>query len=236
MRDPRDRRRTESRYRQLIADEAARLMIEEGIEQYLDAKRRAAKNVLRDGWARRKDLPSNGEIREAVLRRTALSEGEDRMDRLFAMRITALEHLELLEPYRPRLIGSVATGHARRGSDIDIHVFCEDPDVLEADLHALDRTFTREEVLIRTPRGFETYLHLHLSARFPVELSVYAPYELRTTGRSSTDGRPIDRVSRSRLEALLRREHPAAWERWDRTGVLDWQETDAPGRYDTLLG
>lgn len=225
----------ESRYRRLIAEEAARLMIEEQIPQYFDAKRRAAKNVLRDGWARRKDLPSNGEIREAILRRTALSEGDDRLDRLFAMRITALEHMELMADHRPRLIGSVATGHARRGSDIDLHVFPEDPDRLEADLRAMDRTFEREEVLIRTPQGFATYLHLHLRARFPVELSVYAPHELRVTSRSSTDGKPIDRVSHGRLVALLRQDHPYAWERWDRTGVLDWEEGPAPGPYDALL-
>ena len=32
--------------------------------------------------------------------------------------------MRLLRPFRPRLIGSVMTGHVRKGSDIDIHVFC----------------------------------------------------------------------------------------------------------------
>ena len=235
MSDRRARDRRMSRYRPQIADEAARLLIEGEAEHYLDAKKKAANTVLHGAWARKKDLPGNGEIRDAVLRRTALAEGEDRDARLFAMRITALEHMELLAGYRPRLIGSVATGHARRGSDIDLHVFPEDPDRLERDLRDLGARFSREEVLIRTSTGFHTYVHLHLDARFPVELSVYTPAELRVTTRSSTDGRPIDRVSASRLRALLQREHPEGWERWDRTGVLDWEEPAEPGRFDALL-
>lgn len=233
-RDPRTRR--SSRYRPQIADEAARLLIDNEAEHYLDAKKKAAKTVLHGAWARRKDLPSNGEIRDAVLRRTALSEGTDRDKRLFAMRITALEHLELLAPYNARLIGSVATGHARRGSDIDVHVFPESVDRMEQDLLDLGCCFEREEVLVRTPDGFQAYLHLHLEARFPVELSVYAPADLRTTTRSSTDGLPIDRVPAGRLRMLIEREHPVAWARWDRTGVLDWTEHPQPGPFDALLG
>jgi len=40
----------------------------------------------------------------------------------FAMRVIALEAMQALERFSPRLIGSVATGHVRRGSDIDLHV------------------------------------------------------------------------------------------------------------------
>ncbi len=202
---------------------------------YLDAKKKASKTVLRGGWARRKDLPSNGEIREAVRRLTAWSDGDDQGARLFAMRITALEHMEVLEAHRPRLIGSVATGHVRRGSDIDLHVFPSHPDLLERDLRDLRWHYEREDVLIQTPNGFQTYLHFHVEGRFPLELSVYEPAEMRVVGRSSTDGKRIDRVSRTRLIDRIRSDHPHDWERWHRTGVLNWEEGPEPGRYDGLL-
>lgn len=221
----------------MVAEEAARLMLEEGISQYLDAKRRAAKTVLRGGWARPKDLPSNGEIRGCLLRRVELAEGPNRAARLFAMRATAVEVMESLVPYHPRLIGSVWSGHARRGSDIDLHVFPDDPDLLEHDLHDLGWCFEREEVLIRVSTGFHTYLHLHLlELRFPVELSVYPPQERTRTTRSSTDGKPIDRVSTSRLLDCIEREHPLDWERWRATGEVDWTEPPAPGPFDSLIG
>ena len=55
-----------------IAVEAARLMYEEGVKQYFTAKRLAAKRLLGRVGGRRlryrpMDLPSNGEIRDALL-------------------------------------------------------------------------------------------------------------------------------------------------------------------------
>ena len=41
------------------------------------------------------------------------------------MRLDALRLMRLLARFRPRLIGSVRTGHVRKGSDIDIHIFCD---------------------------------------------------------------------------------------------------------------
>ncbi|MFT4975841.1 MAG: hypothetical protein ACI8S6_001734 [Myxococcota bacterium] len=58
---------------------------------------------------------------------------------------------------------------------------------------------------------------MYLDRGFPVELSVYPCRELRQVSRSSTDGQPIDRVSRLRLEARMAAEHPALWRRYCET-------------------
>jgi hypothetical protein len=220
-----------------VAREAARLMYSEGVTQYFDAKRIAARRVLGSDEARFRpsDLPSNGEIREQLLELVVLAEGDDRTRRLFAMRAVALTVMRELEPWHPRLIGSVWSGHARRGSDIDLHVFGE-LDLLVDDLHRRGWEFEAEEVLIRVPTGFRTYHHLHVTDRpFPVELSVYPESERRQTTRSSVDGRPIDRVSASRLEALLWDEHEDDWVRFRRTGELGFEESPAGGEFDGLL-
>lgn len=104
-----------------IAAEAARLMYEEGVKQYFTAKRMAAKRMLgrvagQKLRYRPSDLPSNGEIRDALLELASLAEGSRRLRRLFAMRVIALEAIRALLPFEPRLIGSVSTGHIRRGS------------------------------------------------------------------------------------------------------------------------
>src|SRR5262249_32496235 len=75
--------------RATIALEAARLMYEEGVKQYFTAKRIAAKRKLgRSGGKRLRyrpsDLPSNGEIRDALLGLAELAEGSRRTRRLFA--------------------------------------------------------------------------------------------------------------------------------------------------------
>lgn len=55
----------------------------------------------------------------------------------------ALRLMRLLEGYAPRLIGSVLTGHVRKGSDIDLHVFS---DSLEAITARLDQEYMSYEV------------------------------------------------------------------------------------------
>ena len=112
--------------------------------------------------------------------------------------------MDTLADFHPRLIGSVASGFVHKGSDIDLHVFVDDPDELIAVLDTLRWPFESEHVLIRVGDSFREFLHLHLErAGFPVELSVYPPGERRKVGRSSIDGKPIDRVSPSRLRGLL---------------------------------
>src|SRR5690606_32881616 len=77
------------------------------------------------GWVKPADLPSNAEIRDEIQALARLFEGEKRFDQLREMRVFALSIMRLLARYRPRLIGSVLTGHIRHGSDIDIHVFSD---------------------------------------------------------------------------------------------------------------
>src|SRR6478609_11720819 len=130
-----------AKLRQAIALEAARLMYERTETEYFTAKRKAAKRLCRGG-VKPDDLPSNAEIREQVQLFARLHEGDRRTDNLRAMRLEALRMMRILRPFRPRLIGSVMTGHVRKGSDIDLHVFCDSPsmvaDLLEQEGWQLD--------------------------------------------------------------------------------------------------
>ncbi|MDD9968022.1 MAG: nucleotide-binding enzyme [Myxococcales bacterium] len=205
--------RSPARTRQLLAREAARLMYEEGVDQYFTAKRMAAKRLFGPGGGRRLqfrpvDLPSNGEIQAALLRLAESTEGDRRTERLGAMRLCALGVMDALAAFAPRLIGSVSTGHIRRGSDIDLHVFSDDPDAPETHLSSLGWIYEKRIVEIRRQGAWHTYLHLCVDAEFPVELTVYPRAELQRRPRSSTDGRPIDRLSVHDVRTLIRDEHP----------------------------
>lgn len=209
-----------------IAAEAARLMYEEGVKQYFTAKRLASKRIFgRTGGRRLRfrpaDLPSNGEIRDALLQIAALAEGDGRTRRLFAMRVVALEAMRALEAYEPRLIGSVSTGHIRKGSDVDLHVFTDDPDALVAQVKSLGWAHETERVSILKFGEIRDYLHVHVKDRYEVELTVYERRELRFRPRSSTDGKPIVRVKPAALERLLAEEHTEAWRRYLADGVIE---------------
>jgi len=219
----------ELQLRERLIQEAARLMIEEGVSQYFTAKRLASKRLLGRGGQKSMrfhphDLPSNGEIREAILRHIEIMDGGTHQDRLFAMRVIAWETMGHLQAFQPALIGSVSTGHVRRGSDIDLHVFPDHPDLLETHLEALGWEYEIAEVTIRKGGQLRDFLHIHLERIFPVELSIYEPCERRISQRSSTDGKPIIRVSQDDLWVLLQTEHAEAWAAYQASGEIEGLE------------
>lgn len=229
-----------------VAAEAARLMYEEGVKQYFTAKRMAAKRLLgRVAGGRLRyhpsDLPSNGEIRDALLALASRAEGSHRTRRLFAMRVLALKAMRALEPFEPRLIGSVSTGHIRRGSDIDIQVFTLSPEALELHMQKLGWAFESERVTIRKFGEIREYLHYHVTDSVPIELTVYEPRDLRFRPKSSTDGKPIVRMRAAAVEDLVVREHPEEWRRYLADGTIEGldellsEDDDAPAEFAGLL-
>jgi hypothetical protein len=218
-------RKHSSELRQQLAQEAARLMYEEEVKQYFTAKRLAAKRLLGHGGHhklryRPQDLPSNSEIKDALLELVQFHEGDLSQQRLFAMRVIALETMRDLAPFQPRLIGSVSTGHVRHSSDIDLHVFTNSLEELEHYLHYLGWRFETKQVTIRVADQFKDYTHILYEKVFPIELSVYSPEERRVTHRSSTDGNPIVRVKPSALEKMIIEQHPQEWEWYLTTGTI----------------
>ncbi|MEM6798016.1 MAG: tRNA adenylyltransferase, partial [Planctomycetota bacterium] len=203
-----------TKLRRQIAYEAARLMYERQESEYFRAKMKAARKLglagrgRGRGWAKPADLPSNAEIRDQVQVFARLYEGEQRTPNLQAMRLAALRMLRLLAPLRPRLIGSVLTGHVRQGSDIDLHVFS---DSLEAVTHLLDGEALAYEVerkQVRKQGQQQTFRHVHVRGEWPFELTVYADRDAHYVFKSSITGKAIERASAKQLEQLLAREYP----------------------------
>lgn len=196
-----------SKLRQQIAWEAARLMYERQESEYYRAKRKAAER-LGHGWTKPADLPSNAEIREQVQMLARVHEGASRTDKLRAMRLAALAMMERLERFRPRLIGSVLTGHVRQGSDVDIHLFA---DSVEGVGHILEQhglPFTVERKLVRKLGESRTYTHIHVESEFTFELTIYSSKEAHYVFKSSITGKPIERASAAELKQFLADEYP----------------------------
>src|SRR5438128_5187202 len=147
--------------RHAIALDAARLMYERVETEYFTAKRKAAKRLCR-GPVKPSGLPSNAEIRDQIQLFARLHEGERRTENLRDMRVAALHLMRLLRPFKPRLIGSVMTGHVRKGSDIDLHVFTDSP-ALVADLldqEGLQYDLERKQVVKHGEARVFTHIHV----------------------------------------------------------------------------
>src|SRR5690349_1693318 len=158
--------------RQQISWEAARMMYLREESEYYRAKMKAARRLCR-GWVKPRDLPSNREIRDQIQTFARIHEGDKRTENLREMRIEALRMMRVLALFRPRLIGSTLTGHVRKGSDIDLHVFSAS---LEPVLGALEQEGVQYDVERKRVRKYgdeRIFTHIHVYDRFPFELTLY---------------------------------------------------------------
>src|SRR5437667_2963131 len=158
-------RMADVKLRQAIALEAARLMYERTESEYFTAKRKAAKRLCRRG-VKPNDLPSNAEIREQIQLFARLHEGDQRTKNLKDMRLEALRLMRIMRAYRPRLIGSVMTGHVRKGSDIDIHVFSDSADLVASILENEGFQFDVQRKQIVKFEEARVFTHIHVFDRF----------------------------------------------------------------------
>jgi hypothetical protein len=193
--------------RQAIALEAARLMYERVESEYFTAKRKAAKRLCRRG-VKPADLPSNAEIRDQIQLFARIHEGDKRKENLKDMRLEALRLMRLLRAFRPRLIGSVMTGHIRKGSDIDLHVFTDNAGLVADTLEREGLQFDVERKQIVKHNEARVFTHIHVYDRFNFELTVYAEDKAHYVFKSSITGKGIERASIRELEELLETEYP----------------------------
>lgn len=196
-----------SKLRRQICYEAARCMYFRHESEYYRAKQKAATRICK-GWVKPSDLPSNAEIRDEIQAFARLYEGSSRLDDLQQMRMVALRMMRLLERFRPKLIGSTLTGHVRRGSDIDIHLFSDSVEAITLALDQLMLFYDVERKQVRKHDELRTYTHIHLRDQFPVELTIY-PASMSSTGFiSSITGKPMERATLAELESLLSQQYP----------------------------
>ena len=198
----------DERIRRQIAFLAAQLMYHRTESEYFTAKRKAAKQLGVEYRFRPGDLPSNAEIRDQIQAMARIHEGPKRLEHLQDMRVEALRLMRKLARFRPRLIGSVWTGHVRQGSDIDIHIFADSQAIVTDTLddHALPYEVEKKRIV---KYGEErVFTHIHVDDRFPYELTLYPEDKVHYVFKSSITGRAIERASIAELEAALKLEDP----------------------------
>ncbi len=193
--------------RRQIAFEAARLMYSREESEYFRAKQKAAHRICQ-GWVKPADLPTNAEIRDEIQTFARLHEGEARSAGLRDMRIEALRMMRSLARFRPRLIGSVMTGHVRAGSDIDLHLFSDSIESITSILDEQGVIYDVERKRVRKHDEERIFTHIHVQDRFPFELTVYAADKAHYVFKSSITGKAIERASLRELEQLMAAEYP----------------------------
>jgi hypothetical protein len=191
--------------RELIACEAARLMYEDGVREYRDAKRKAAKRFGPEkALSLGSHLPTNAEIHQEFAKLLATREEDLLPDRLLGLRLAALAYLELFADFSPYLVGSVLSGAVTDQSDIDIHLFPPSIEEVEDLLQRRDMDFEIETVPIRKGGKITDYTHIYLEdAGVVIECSVYPTEEKNNRTVSSITGKPMERASLKQLKKII---------------------------------
>jgi hypothetical protein len=193
--------------RSAVAQEAARLMAEHGIQDYLVAKRKAAE---RYGVVDGSFLPKNVEIEAALAAHQRLFSGDRHTSSLQQQRRIALQAMQLLAKFEPRLVGAVLNGTATEFADIQLHVFSDTPETVY--LHLMERRYDYEVFERKLRMNPERQISVP-SVRFGmgpeiVEAFVFPTDGIRQAPISPVDGKPMRRAGVGELEQLSAQDPP----------------------------
>jgi hypothetical protein len=187
--------------RQRIAAAAARMMAEDGIDDYALAKRKAARQL---GAEATQALPGNDEIEEQLRAYQSLYQGEEQRARLKFLRAQALAIMERLQPYRPYLCGAVLRGTAGRYSEIDLQLFTDDAKAVE--LFLLNQGIDYDVAEQRHYAGDQPRAVSVLQVDWEgvqVNMAVFAANDERAVLKTSPAGRAIERAGIPAVAQLL---------------------------------
>lgn len=188
--------------RSAVAEEAARLMAEHGIQDFLVAKKKAAE---RYGVDEGSVLPKNTEIEAALVARQRLFGPQQHQHSLDGLRRTAIDAMVLLRKFEPRLVGSVLSGSATEYADIQLHVFSDNPEAVF--LHLMDNRFDYEvlerRLKMQTDRQVAVPAVRFAMGEDTVEAFVFPRDGIRQAPVSPVDGKPMRRAAIPEVESLL---------------------------------
>ena len=179
--------------RSAIAVQAARLMAEDGIEDYGLAKRKAAKQL---GMHDTRRLPNNAEIDAALREYQVIYQPDDQRQRT--------QLLRELADFNPHLTGSVLSGIAGPYASIHLQLYTDSAKAVE--LFLLGRRLNYRTGQARLYAGGELRtlpIFTIEDEGTEIEMTVLETRDLRAPVRTSAEGRVIERAKLPAVEALL---------------------------------
>ena len=185
-----------------IAAAAARIMAEDGIDDFSLAKRKAARQL---GAEEMQALPGNQEIEDALRTYRALYQADEHPARIAELRRVALDAMRSLEPFSPYLVGPILKGIAGPYAEIELHLFPDSAKDVEILLLERGLSFaTYEARRFSGDRAHPASVFSLSWQGFPLKLSVFDPRAERITLKTSQVGRVMDRAAIAEVEALVR--------------------------------
>ena len=196
--------------RQLIAQQAARMMAEDGVSDFAYAKKKAGRQL---GAVENSIMPSNAEIEEELKLYNALFLSEEQPENLYDLRANALFTMQLLDRFNPHLTGAVLDGTAGLMSETHIHLFADSVKDVEMFLLNQRIPFDVNEKSYRILNDGKRDKKGDSRKTVPVftletekgliRLSVFDVDDIRVATKRAADGSNADRMNIDGVKALL---------------------------------
>jgi hypothetical protein len=189
--------------RRLLTQEAARIMSDEGVRDFLFAKRKAAERLGLD--PRRMHLPTNLEVEAALAEHQRLFQSDSQPSHLRHLRETARNALKLFAPFNARLVGPVLSGTASEHGIVYLHVFSDMAE--DVAIYLMEKNIPYESAARKLRSGtgeqHEYPVYKFVAGDVPIEVTVFEVDGIREAPLSPVDGRPMRRGSLKDVELLL---------------------------------
>lgn len=194
--------------RQLLAQEAARLIAEEGITDFNAAKQKAA---VRLHTPHTHSLPRNDEIQQALIDYQRLFKGDTQPRSLLRLRQAAIKAMTFFKQFDPKLAGAVADGTASEFSAITLHLFADTSEVPHLFLinQRIPYELGSQRLTIANEQLVELPVYRMELDECAMELVIFDQSGVRQAPRDPVTRKPMQRLSKEKLEELIRLTGPA---------------------------
>ena len=196
--------------RQMIAQQAARMMAEDGINDFAYAKKKAGKQL---GVSENSVLPTNAEIEEEIRLYHEIYNADEQPQELEKLRKVALVTMQIFERFNPHLTGSVLDGTAGKFSQTNIHLFADSAKDVEMFLLNQQIPFESSEKSYRVSDKPSKDKKEKVRKTVPVftletelglqKISVFDVDDMRVAVKRTVDGSNAERADISDLQAIL---------------------------------
>jgi hypothetical protein len=122
-----------------IAQVAAALIVEQGIDDWQFARRKAARQL---GYDERVGMPDRVQLEEALREYARIYLSEDQPELVGTLRREALQWMEAFDEFDPVLTGPLAEGWAYPGIEIRLELLADDAKIVEIALLNRNIDFT----------------------------------------------------------------------------------------------
>ncbi|CAB1274225.1 hypothetical protein [Candidatus Nitrosacidococcus tergens] len=186
-----------------IALEAARLMVEHGIQSYYHAKTKAAA-ILKVSDHR--NLPTNLEIAQATQSYLGIFKFEMQAKTLREKYQATLRIMDFFSAFNPRLTGDILQGIVSKYSDIYIHVFADSENDIALFLTESYIDFKLESKTFSFTTGESKSFPVFqiIIKNLIIKLVVFPTLGIRFSPLSPIDKKPMKRAKYKEVERLFK--------------------------------